>query len=203
MKFSGVITIDKSGAHAKGQGQRSKVMVTRDKKSSILTQIGRFRTVTHAWIHRWLWNDAQSWKRCPIDFGIDWPWSSVSFLISNLCFSTKFCISYSFASGCIYLVTPSPANAPHSTGQRTYTDSYMHLGPWNSLVFTRGQFWPLGIVVACVCLSLSVCLSVCLSLACPRDNSGPIQARITKCKRPWLRSLLFCGLIDHDLQGQI
>ena len=29
---------------------------------------------------------------------------------------------------------------------------------------------------ACVC----VCLSVCQSLACPRDNSGPIQARITK-----------------------
>ena len=24
-----------------------------------------------------------------------------------------------------------------------------------------------------------------------------------RCKRPWLRSLLFCGMIDHDLQGQI
>ena len=69
-------------------------------------------------------------------------------------------------------------------------------------IFTRGQFWPSGIVVACVCvclsvclsvrlsvclsvrlsvrLSLSVCLSVCQSLACPRDNLGPIQARITK-----------------------
>ena len=33
-----------------------------------------------------------------------------------------------------------------------------------------------------VCLSvrLSVCLSVCQSLACPRSNSGPVQARITK-----------------------
>ena len=30
------------------------------KKSSILTQIGRFRTVTPVWIHQWLWNDAQS-----------------------------------------------------------------------------------------------------------------------------------------------
>ena len=28
------------------------------KKKSILTQIGRFRTVTPAWIHRWLRNDA-------------------------------------------------------------------------------------------------------------------------------------------------
>ena len=24
-----------------------------------------------------------------------------------------------------------------------------------------------------------------------------------RCKRPWLRSLLFCGMIDCDLQGQI
>ena len=38
--------------------------------------------------------------------------------------------------------------------------------------FTRGQFRPPGIVVAWVC--------VCVSIACPRDNSGPVQARITK-----------------------
>ena len=40
--------------------------------------------------------------------------------------------------------------------------------------FTRGQFWPPGIVVACVC----VC--VYQSLACLHDNSSPVQARITK-----------------------
>ena len=50
------------------------------------------------------------------------------------------------------------------------------------ILFTRGQFWPSGIVVACVCVCVcvSVCLSVCQSLACPRDNSGPVQARIAK-----------------------
>ena len=32
------------------------------KKSSNLTQIGRFRTITPVWIHQWLWNDAQSLK---------------------------------------------------------------------------------------------------------------------------------------------
>ena len=32
----------------------------------------------------------------------------------------------------------------------------------------------------CVCVCLSVCLSVCQSLACPDDNSGPVQARIAK-----------------------
>ena len=48
------------------------------------------------------------------------------------------------------------------------------------LLFTRGQFWPSGIVVACVCVCVSVCLCVCQSFACPRDNSGPVQARIAK-----------------------
>ena len=32
----------------------------RTKKSSIFTQIERFRTVTQVWLHRWIWNDAQS-----------------------------------------------------------------------------------------------------------------------------------------------
>ena len=51
---------------------------------------------------------------------------------------------------------------------------------YSVLVFTRGQFWPSGIVVACVRVCVCVCVCVCLSLACPRDNSGPVQARITK-----------------------
>ena len=40
---------------------------------------------------------------------------------------------------------------------------------------TRGQFWPPGIVIA-----WSVCVCVYQSLACPHDNSSPVQARITK-----------------------
>ena len=92
--------------------------------------------------------------KVPIDFGLDWPWSSVSFLISKLCFSTKLCISYSFASVCIYLVRPSPVNAPHSTGHRIYTDSYMHVDrvpPWNSLVLylggTIGAQWAVDLAI--------------------------------------------------------
>ena len=42
------------------QGHTSNFKVTRLKKSSILTQIGRFRTVTPVWIHIWWWNDAYS-----------------------------------------------------------------------------------------------------------------------------------------------
>ena len=72
-------------------------------------------------------------------------------------------------------------------------DTYMYLfflgrgqeipvKPYFFLIFTRGRFWPSGIVVACVCVCvcLYVCLSVCQSRVCPRDNSSPVQARITK-----------------------
>ena len=45
------------------QGHPSNFKVTRDNKSPILTRIERFRTVTLVWIHRWLWNDAQSLKQ--------------------------------------------------------------------------------------------------------------------------------------------
>ena len=74
-----------------------------------------------------------------IDFGIDW--SSVSFLISSLLFSTKLCVSYSFASWsiCIYLVRPSPVSVPYPTWLYTFTDSYARgqspaNEPWNSLL---------------------------------------------------------------------
>ena len=55
MKFLRVITNDKSDVHAKGQGQRSKVKVTK-----VNTQLNRFRTATPVWIHIWWWNDAYS-----------------------------------------------------------------------------------------------------------------------------------------------
>ena len=45
------------------------------------------------------------------------------------------------------------------------------------LLFTRGQYWPSGIVVACVRPSVSPSVR---PQVCPRDNSSPVQARITK-----------------------
>ena len=41
-------------------------------------------------------------------------------------------------------------------------------------IFTRGQFWPSGIVVACVCPCGRQ------SWAFPRDNLSLVQVRITK-----------------------
>ena len=48
MKFWGVITNDRSDVHAKGQGQKWKVKVTKVK-----TQLSPFRTVTPVWIHKY------------------------------------------------------------------------------------------------------------------------------------------------------
>ena len=55
MKFSGVITSDRSDVHAKGRGQRSKVNVT-----EVTNKLNGYRTVTPVWIHIWWWNDAYS-----------------------------------------------------------------------------------------------------------------------------------------------
>ena len=73
-------------------------------------------------------------------------------------------------------------------------------------IFTRGQFWPSGIVVACVCVCVCVCLSVNHQLVRaithqPFKLESPNLDQ--RWKRPWLRSLLFCGTIDLELQGQI
>ena len=42
------------------QCHSSNFKVTGQKKSPILTRIERFWTVTKVWLHRWIWNDAQS-----------------------------------------------------------------------------------------------------------------------------------------------
>ena len=56
----------------------------------------------------------------------------------------------------------------------------------------------------CVCLSVCLCVNHLLVRAITRDlfklGSPNLDQR---CKRPWLRSLLFLGPIDLDLQGQI
>ena len=64
--------------------------------------------------------------------------------------------------------------------------------PWLFLPKASFGFRVLSLpVCACVCL----CVCVRQSWACPRDNSWPVQASITKfdqrCKTTWLRSLFF------------
>ena len=57
-KLSGAITIDKSDAHAKSQGQRSKIKAI-DVKQRFLLFKG-FQVITLIWIHGQLWNSTHS-----------------------------------------------------------------------------------------------------------------------------------------------
>ena len=79
MKFSGIITIDKSDIHAKSQGQRPKVKV-KDVKI-YLHRFEHFQTVTPVWIHIWLRNDAQrlKWHRGGALLGVSRPWLHFEF----------------------------------------------------------------------------------------------------------------------------
>ena len=88
---------------------------------------------------------------------------------------------------------------PNSLAATSYLKLYIS-------IFTRGQLWPSGIVVACICLCVYVCVSVnhqfvrtitCHLLKLQSPNLDQ------KCKTSWLRSLLFLGFINLDLQGQI
>ena len=62
----------------------------------------------------------------------------------------------------------------------------------------------------CRCQRLSVCVSVCVCgnhMLVRAITHHPFELGSPnldhRCKRPWLRSLLFWGVIDLDLQGQI
>ena len=79
---------------------------------------------------------------------------------------------------------------------------------WKVLFF----FYPRPVLAFgyCRCLRLSVCVCVrpCVNHELVRAiTHDPYQLGSPnldrKCKRPWLRSLLFWGVIDLDLQGQI
>ena len=80
--------------------------------------------------------------------------------------------------------------------------------PHHVLFFTWGQFWPSAIVVACMCVCMCVCVRVSVNHEFFRTlTHQPFKLGSSnldqRCKRSWLRALLFCGMIDCDLQGQI
>ena len=73
-----------------------------------------------------------------------------------------------------------------------------------SCFITGGMFWAFAIVVACVCVSVSLCVNHLLVGAQTRNPFKQRSQNLDQwCKTPRLRSLLFCGMIDLDHQGQI
>ena len=62
--------------------------------------------------------------------------------------------------------------------------------------------WPSGIVDGCVYLSGCVCLNYEFVSKIIYDPFKQVSANLDrKCKTPWLRLMLFCGMVD--IQGQI
>ena len=85
----------------------------------------------------------------------------------------------------------------------TYSEAQTKLRPFYrqylNCIFTRGQFWPPGIVVAPVRPSVTKFVGA-ITHHSFKLGSPTLDQR---CKTPWLRSLLFWGAINLDLQGQI
>ena len=90
-------------------------------------------------------------------------------------------------------------------------DLAMMCYPWlfgNTPSITTVPFYPRPVLAFgyCRCLRVCVCLSVNHQLVRavthqPFKLESPNLDQ--RCKRPWLRSLLFFGMIDLELQGQI
>ena len=62
-------------------------------------------------------------------------------------------------------------------------------------ISTRGKFWPPGIVSACICPSVHHQFVYAITYNLFKLGTLNLDHR---CKRPWLRSLLFLGVIDLD-----
>ena len=78
-----------------------------------------------------------------------------------------------------------------------------------------GGFWFLpeaSFGLRVLSLPVCVCVCVCVRVSVNHEFVRAITHQLFKlgspnldkrCKRPWLSALLFCGMIDCDLQGQI
>ena len=66
----------------------------------------------------------------------------------------------------------------------------------NWIFFTWGQFWPLGIVIARVCMSVCVCVRQ--SRGFPHDNSSSVPARTTKFGKKLQNNLVYVPIVGGD-----
>ena len=77
-----------------------------------------------------------------------------------------------------------------------------------SRLFNRGQIWPSGTAVACICLCVGPSVHVCSNHKFVHTTTCHLFKLESpnldqKCRTTWLRSLLFWGLLTVTLQCQI
>ena len=94
----------------------------------------------------------------------NWVFSRAGYHLHLTAFPTKFTL----VSMCICVQYPGFFRST------VYTFEYL-AGP-SCRYITRGQLWPSGIIIACVCL----CVRVRQSSVCPDENLSPAPATITK-----------------------
>ena len=91
--------------------------------------------------------------------------------------------------------------------------------PWWKAAISMGSctvacycFYPRPVLVFGYRRCLRVCVCVCVRVSVNHEFVRAIthqpfklgsQNLDQRCQRPWLSALLFCGMIDRDLQGQI
>ena len=85
--------------------------------------------------------------------------------------------------------------------------SYKQISKWLSIC-TGGQFWPSDIVMTCICGSVRGSVCVCINhLLVRMIIHRPFKLELPnldqKCKTSCLRTLIFWGVINLDLQGKI
>ena len=73
------------------------------------------------------------------------------------------------------------------------------------VILMRGQFWLLGIVIACFCVSIHLCVN--RSQGCLHNNLWPVQVGITKfgpkAQNTLVKVPIVLGVIDLDPDSQI
>ena len=123
-------------------------------------------------------------------------WSEKCLSINNQQYPPSNEISY------LILITLISHRKWHTNGHPDYvpSDSFK-----DSLIGVRVHFYPRPVFAFgyCRCLRMCVCVCPCVRTIIHQPFKLGSPNWDQRCKIPWWRSLLFCGAIDLDLQGQI
>ena len=95
------------------------------------------------------------------------------------------CLRTTFIMGSARLQDYTPSDHVQTTPDSRWRKSWYLRG-----IFTRGQFWPPGIVVACLCVFVYVCINHGFVRAITHHSFKLASPNLEDmCKRPWFRTI--------------